>query len=161
MLRVEEAIFACPRRTDRSVNLVRFSAVYAASSTAREGMELRSDPTSLAPDRVIVFEIAGTITDFFEAAARVPGLEFMAEFESEFAGDERFAVLDTRRRREGQDRADRVVSGRLYLALPDARALDELVRLWERWEAGQPLGRGYAPFGHLFQQLRTLRVWGP
>lgn len=126
-----------------------------------EGMELRSDPTSLAPDRVIVFEIAGTITDFFEAAARVPGLEFMAEFESEFAGDERFAVLDTRRRREGQDRADRVVSGRLYLALPDARALDELVRLWERWEAGQPLGRGYAPFGRLFQQLRTLRVWGP
>jgi hypothetical protein len=50
-------------------------------------LELRSDPTSLAPDRVIVFEIAGTIANFFEAASRVPGLDFMAEFESEFAAD--------------------------------------------------------------------------
>jgi hypothetical protein len=124
-------------------------------------LELRSDPTSLAPDRVIVFEIGGTIANFFEAASKVPGLEFMAEFESEFAADENFAVRDSRRGMEGQDRASRAVSGRFYLAMPDARALDELVRLWERWDAGEPLGRGYAPFGHLFKQLRTLRPWGP
>jgi hypothetical protein len=45
-----------------------------------EALELRSDPSSLAPDRVIVFEIAGTITNFLNAAAKVPGLEFMAEY---------------------------------------------------------------------------------
>jgi hypothetical protein len=70
-------------------------------------------------------------------------------------------VRDSRLGMEGQDRAGRAVSGRFYLAMPDARALDELVRLWERWDTGDSLGRGYAPFGHLFDQLRTLRPWGP
>src|SRR3990172_4792113 len=42
-------------------------------------LELRDDPTALAPDRVIVFEIAGTVADFAQAVARVPGLELMLE----------------------------------------------------------------------------------
>src|SRR5260370_26601528 len=102
-------------------------------------LELRSDPTSLAPDRVIVFEIGGTIANFFEAASKVPGLEFMAEFETEFAADENFAVRDSRRGMEGQDPAGPAVSGRFYLTMPDDRALDELVRLWGRWESGDSL----------------------
>ncbi len=128
----------------------------------RDGaVELRDDPSSLAPDRVIVFEIAGTIADFFKAVARIDGLEFMAEYESDFPADENFAVQDARRGREGQDRTDKSISGRFYLAMPNTRALEELVSLWERWQAGQPLGRGYASFAHLFRQLRALRPWGP
>src|SRR5712672_2420593 len=46
-------------------------------------LELRDDPTALAPDRVIVFEIAGTVADFAKAAARIPGLEMMIEYETE------------------------------------------------------------------------------
>ncbi len=125
------------------------------------GMELRDDPTSLAPDRVIVFEIAGTVADFLKTIARVDGLEFMAEYDGEFAADEDFAERDTRKGKEGHDRMDKSVSGRYYLAMPDVRALRELVRLWERWQAGQPLDRGYAPFKQVFAQLRDLRPWGP
>ena len=125
------------------------------------GLELRDDPSSLAPDRVIVFEIAGTIKDFLKAVARIDGLEFMAEYEADFPADEHFAVQDKRKGREGQDRTDKSVSGRFYLAMPNTRALEELVSLWERWQAGQALGRGYASFAHLFQQLRALRPWGP
>ena len=109
-------------------------------------LELRDDPSSLAPDRVIVFEIAGTITDFLKAVARIDGLEFMAEYETDFPADEHFAVQDKRKGREGQDREDKSVSGRFYLAMPNTRALEELVRLWDRWQAGQALGTGYAPF---------------
>src|ERR1700688_3048859 len=57
-------------------------------------LELRNDPTALAPDRVIVFEIAGTVADFARAAARVPGLELMVEYETEAEPDELFAVKD-------------------------------------------------------------------
>src|SRR2546425_2375968 len=46
-------------------------------------LELRDDPTALAPDRVIVFEIAGTVADFARAAAKVPGLELMVEYDTE------------------------------------------------------------------------------
>ena len=124
-------------------------------------VQLRSDPSSLAPDRVIVFEIAGTITDFLKAVARIEGLEFMAEYEFDFAADEHFAVKDSRKGMEGQDRADKSVPGRFYLAMPDVRALEELLRLWERWNNDEPLGQGFAPFTHLFKQLHALRPWGP
>lgn len=122
---------------------------------------LRSDPANLAPDRVIVFEVAGTITDFLTAVSRIDGLEFMAEYESEFAADADFAVIDGRVGREGQDRTEKLVPGRFYLAMPDVRAFSELLSLWERWQRRQPLARGFAPFGQLFRQLHALRPWGP
>jgi uncharacterized protein YhbP (UPF0306 family) len=64
-------------------------------------LDVRDDPTSLAPERVIVFEVAGTIAEFRKAVARIDGLEFMAESEGEFAADEDFALEDSRRGREG------------------------------------------------------------
>ena len=124
-------------------------------------LELRDDPTALAPDRVIVFEIAGTVADFAKAVARVPGLELMVEYETESAPDEFFAKKDTRKGRDGQRREDKLVDGRFYLAMPDVAALAEFIRLWNRWDAGQELGEGRAPFKHLFAQLRTVRPWGP
>lgn len=124
-------------------------------------LELRADPTALAPDRVIVFEIAGSVADFARAAARVPGLELMVEYETETPPDEFFAEKDTRTGREGARREDKLVEGRFYLAMPDVTALGEFLRLWDRWAAGQELGEGFAPFKHLFAQLRTVRPWGP
>ena len=124
-------------------------------------LQLREDPTSLAPERVIVFEIAGMVANFLKAVGRVRGLEFMAEYEGDFAADQDFAVQDGRRGREGQDRTDKAVPARFYLAMPDLQALRELLSLWERWGRGEPLGTGFAPFEHLFTQLRAIRPWGP
>lgn len=124
-------------------------------------LELRDDPTALAPDRVIVFEIAGTVADFARAASMVPGLELLAEAETSRDPDEHFAEADTRKATKGQRRVDKPVEGRFYLAMPDVAALAELVRLWNRWRKGEELGRGLTPFRHLFAQLRTLRPWGP
>ena len=70
-------------------------------------------------------------------------------------------MRDARKGREGQDRADKTVPARFYLAMPDVQALRELLSLWERWGRGEPLGTGFAPFGHLFEQLCALRPWGP
>jgi hypothetical protein len=124
-------------------------------------LELRDDPTALAPDRVIVFEIAGTVADFARAAAKIPGLELMIEHETESEPDEFFAEKDKRKGREGERREDKLVQGRFYLAMPDLAALGELLRLYDRWAAGRELDPGFAPFKHLFAQLRTLRPWGP
>lgn len=124
-------------------------------------LELRDDPTSLAPDRVIVFEIAGTVADFARAAAKIAGLDLMIEYDMESEPDEFFAEKDTRRGREGERREDELVQGRFYLAMPDVAALGQLLRLYERWAVGEELDPGFAPFKHLFAQLRTLRPWGP
>jgi hypothetical protein len=124
-------------------------------------LELRADPTALAPERVIVFEIAGTVADFARAAAKVPGLDLIVEYETEAEPDEYFAEKDTRIGHEGERREDKLVEGRFYLAMPDIAALGEFLRLWDRWASGHELPDGFAPFKHLFAQLRTVRPWGP
>ena len=133
----------------------------ALNRTPEQVLQLRADPTALAPDRVMVFEIAGTVADFAKAAARVPGLEVMVEYETEAEPDEFFAVKDKRKDREGERREDKMVEGRFYLAMPNIAASEQLLRLYERWARGQELDQGFAPFKHLFAQLRLLRPWGP
>lgn len=153
------------RKPGRDTQVGRFQPVFQRLRQALDGgaagaMELRDDPSSLAPDRVIVFEIAGSVSDFVKAIARVPGLEFMAEYETEEPPDELFAVEDTRKDREGEVREDKDVPGRFYLAMPTTGAFEELLRLWERWARDERLGIGYTPFEHVFAQLRVLRAWG-
>jgi hypothetical protein len=123
--------------------------------------QLRTDPLSLAPERVVVFEAADTVRSFAAAVSKIKGFEFMGEFDDEFAPNEDFAVLDGRAGKEGQDRSEKRVPERFYLAMPDVLALRQLVRLWEIWRNGGKLGRGYTPFANLFKQLRDLRPWGP
>ena len=122
---------------------------------------LREDPAGIAPERALVLEVAGSIDDFQDAARRIPGLEYLGDEEAEFEPDTDFAVRDTRKGREGQVRDDKRVAGRLYLAMPDTRALEELVRLWDRHQAGERPARGFRSWFDLFDRLRQLRAWGP
>lgn len=104
-------------------------------------MELRSDPTALAPERLLVFEVRGSIANFAEAVRRVSGLEFVDE--EELSGDE-------------EEDKEPVA----YLMVPDIRALKDLEGLWRRWQKGQ-LQYGETPWRDVFSLLRDLRPWGP
>ena len=119
---------------------------------------LQRDPLSLAPDRAIVMEIAGSLTDFYKAVQRIPGLAFLADEDIGFAADDDFAELDAE---TGEPRMDRTVGGRRYLAMPTLGALRELLGLYERWDRGEAMPRGFTPWRDLFDQLKTLRAWGP
>ena len=50
------------------------------------GLELRSDPAALAPERLLVFEVRGAISEFANAVRKVPGLELVDE--EELASDD-------------------------------------------------------------------------
>src|SRR5437660_7804531 len=39
-------------------------------------LQLRADPNSLAPERLLVFEVTGSIQRFAQAVSRIDGLEF-------------------------------------------------------------------------------------
>ena len=46
--------------------------------------------------------------------------------------------------------------------MPDTRALQELVRLWDRYQVtGERAREGFGPWFDLFRCLRELRAWGP
>ncbi len=124
-------------------------------------LSLREDPIGIAPERALVFEVAGSIGDFSAAVARIGGLDFLADEEMIFEPDEDFGVAETRKGREPGIRADKSITGRLYMAMPDTQALRDLLSLWRRFEAGQAAPHGFAPWFEIFEHLHTLRAWGP
>lgn len=154
-----------PRHPTRARQAERLGPVFerlaATVSEDRDPVELRDDPASLAPERVIVFEVAGTLDDFAAACRKVPGLEYFTERETAFEADDDFWVVDTRKGKEGQRRDDQAVGGRLYAAMPDVGALRELLSLWKRHQQGLEAERGFTPWFDLFDHLHGLRSWGP
>lgn len=113
--------------------------------------ELRGDPQAIAPERAIVFELLGPVPDFYARAAAI-GLELLADDEREFAADDDFHLRDD---------PEAEIAGRIYLAMPDVRALQELLRLWQRYVAGQRMADGFGMWTQLFGLLRDVRPWGP
>ena len=137
-----------------------FKRLRTVLASDERGLSLRADPSSIAPERALVFKVAGSIGDFHRLVGKIQGFEFLADEEAEFDPDEDFFEADTRRGREGQPRADKPVGGRLYLAMPDVRALRELLRLWNTWRSGEELPRGHTPWRDIFASLRDIRPWG-
>lgn len=104
------------------------------------------------PEKVIVLEIVGSISNFFNAVRRIDGMEWLAEVDEEITADQDFYR---------SDRREALVSGRLYLIMSNRAALDELLRLWAAYQANpnQPFIRGFNKWRELFGRLRTLRLW--
>lgn len=103
------------------------------------GLELRADPNALAPERLLVFEVRGSVANFARAV-RQAHLELVDE--EELQADE-------------QDKTPVA-----YLMVPDVVALRQIESLWRRWQRGQ-LVTGETPWRDVFALLRDLRPWGP
>ena len=144
-----------PRAVGRQRNMPRPEAFSMARQAKRIGpkftrladvlargdaLELRLDPTALAPERLLVFEVRGTIAAFANAVSQVPGLELIDEEEMHEDAEDKQPVA--------------------YLMVPDLAALRSIESLWRRWSAGE-LVRGQMAWANVFEQLRDLRPWGP
>ena len=114
-------------------------------------LALRNDPASIAPERAIVFEVEGSLADFY-SQARAIGLEYLGDWEDEYEPTSDFYH---------REQPVEAVSGRVYLAMPDVQALKELLSLWNRFKTNQRMPRGRAGWRELFSQLIDVRPWGP
>lgn len=106
-----------------------------------EGLSLRADPTALAPERLLVFEVRGQVERFRDAVRKIAGVDLVDE-----------EVLEA-------DEEDK--SPVAYMLVPDARALREIESLWRRWQRGDAMEEGWTPWRDVFALLRDLRCWGP
>ena len=114
-------------------------------------MQLLQDPEAVAPERAIVFEVAGSLVTFYEEAASI-GLEYLAEDDFDIPPDDDFSVAG---------KPDDHIAGRLYLAMPDLAALQQLVSLWQRYKARRRMADGFGIWTQLFGLLKDVRAWGP
>lgn len=139
MARVPGRPDAFPRERQFGEFAPRFDRLADVLRRDEAGLELRADPAALAPERLLVFEVRGSISAFAAAIQRVPGLELVDE--EELGGDDDKAPV-------------------AYLLMPDAAALSQLVSLWRRWSADQ-LRWGEGAWRDVFSLLRDIRPWGP
>jgi subtilase family protein len=110
------------------------------------------------PALVVVFDLAGTVRDFRNAIDEIEGLEFLAEMLGDEADpDDDFHMI------EGAERTDKRVSHSLYLVMSNAKAIDELLRLFALWQRdpSAKFEHGLGKFRDAFQQLAAIRRWGP
>ena len=138
----------------------KFDRLQQVVASENGGLSLRDDPSSIAPERGLVLEVAGSVSGFYALVKRVDGLEFLADEEIEFEPDADFIVIDTRKGREGKPRTDKSIGGRLYLVMPDVGALRQLLSLWGRWRRNEALPQGLIPWRDIFASLRDIRPWG-
>ena len=131
---------AFPRERQTTAIGPKFTRLAEVLARGEGALELRADPAGLAPERLLVFEVRGSISSFAAAIQQVAGLELVDEEELE--GD------------EGDEHPF------AYLLVPDMAALRNLESLWRRWQAGQ-LVWGETTWGNVFEHLRDLRPWGP
>lgn len=125
-------------------------------SRPNASLELRDDPTGIAPDRALVFEVVSSMTDFAQLA-KSAGLEFLGSFDEEYEPDEDFYYTD----KKTGERMDKALSGVVYLAMPDLRAMRELHSLWKRYKEGRHFERGQGQWRGVFESLKEIRPWGP
>jgi hypothetical protein len=149
-----------PRGPGGARQAERLTPQFQALTDALAAERVDTSGTTNAPDPelVVVFDLAGTVTDFRRATQGVPGLEFLAEFEDDASpAEDDFHFVD----KDGQAKS-RDVPQTLYLVWTDARAAAQLVSLFTAWTNDETarFPQGLAPLKQAFAQLRAVRRWG-
>ncbi|MFP0195433.1 S8 family peptidase [Pseudomonas sp. PHC1] len=120
-------------------------------------VELQNSAAGLDPEQVLVIETIGSVEDFYKAAKKIDGLEWMGEIEiDDIPPDEFFS---------NPEKPEKNLKGRLYLVLTNQQALTEMLSLWNHYK-DQPdpklkFDKGLTKFRDVFCHLRDIRRWGP
>ena len=105
----------------------------------------------------MVLETVETVDKFIRAVEAVPGMEWLAEVETEdIPPDDDFFALSG----DGEARPDKTLRGRMFMVFTNQSALEQMLSLWKRWQSDERLPRGLGKWKTLFQQLRDVRHWG-
>lgn len=128
-----------------------FNQLQAAFDARR--VEIQQNTAGIDPEQVLVIETIGSVDNFANAVKRIEGLEWMGELESdEIAPDQDFY---------DEDNPEKELNGRLYMVMTNQRALDEMLSLWRRYQAGPAMQfeRGLTKFRDVFLHLKSIRQW--
>lgn len=115
-------------------------------------LTMRTTAAGLAPEDVLVLETAGAVEDFFKAASKIEGLEFLAEYDEEdIPPDDDFFVA--KKGAHGEYR------GRVYLIFANQQAFRQLLNLWGAWQHSETFDHGLTKWRDVFALLRDIRPW--
>jgi hypothetical protein len=116
---------------------------------------IQADTGGIDPEQVIVFETVGSLTNFQNVVKKIPGMEWLGDFDADIADPDPGFLAD------GTD-ATRL-PGRLFVVVANRTAFAELQKLWRAWirAKDEKLPRGFGPLAEVFKHLQDVRPWGP
>ena len=143
------------RRPDPATQAQRLVPQFQRLQQAMEQrrLALQDNPLGLLPEQVLVLETIGTIDSFVRAVEKIPGLEWLAEYEvDDIAPAYGF---------EDQKNPDKELKGQLFLVMTEQQALSQLQNLFELWQRDRDAAfpSGLAPLKQAFLYLHTIRPW--
>lgn len=133
----------------------RLSPMFKELQTAFEirRVEIQQNATGIDPEQALVIETIGSVEDFANAVKRIQGFEWMGELEIDnIAPDQDFY---------DEEHPEKELDGRLYLVMTNQQALDEMLSLWQRYQANPNMQfeRGLTKFRDVFLRLKNIRRW--
>lgn len=124
----------------------------------QKALKVQQSPTGINPDFALVFEIIGTVDNFYTAVKNTEGLEWIFDRESdEFEPDDDFYQVD----KKSGERIDDSLNGKLYCVMSNQHAMNQLLSLWQRYLNGEAdvFKRGFAGIRDVFTHIRQIRKW--
>jgi hypothetical protein len=119
-------------------------------SFEKEAVSLSLNPEGFFTEYIVVFELAGSIDEFYNAIAKIPGMFFLKELIEKFEPDEDFYKKD-----------HEAFLGRVYVSMVNQKSIEQLLRLWKIFDTNQetPFDTGLVKFKDLFKQLKEIRPY--
>lgn len=137
----------------------RFDALQAALDAGRVALE--NDPSAIEPEYTLVFVLRQGISESdFQVVMRY--FQKIDGGMSELLFDEDLEDVDPTDDFYFEGKPDKQLSRKLYCVLSSAKALGELLRLWECYtqEEGYKFPHGASQFKEIFPSLEDIHRWG-
>ena len=120
-------------------------------------LKIQQSPVGIDPELALVFEVIGSVDNFYTSVKNTEGLEWMFDCEtSPFEPDEDFYQKDNR-----GERTDALLRGKLYCVMSNQQAMTQLLSLWDRYQNGEQnvFKKGMVGLRNVFQHLKGIRKW--
>ena len=126
---------------------------------------LQQTATGIETERTLVFEVAGSVDDFYKAVSKWgEDAEWILDVPKEITASDDFYVYKENKSTKERSRVDdkTVVGGKIYCVLTNVRALTDMLQLWERFKSNPDVSfpSGKAPLKHIFKALSDIHLWG-
>lgn len=124
----------------------------------QKAVKIQQSPAGINPEFALVFEIIGTVDNFYTAVKKADGLEWIFDCETEpLDPDDDFYQTD----RKTGARVNDPLSGKLYCVMSNQQAMTQLISLWQRHQNGETgvFKHGFAGLRDVFTHIKEIRKW--
>ena len=122
----------------------------------QKNLKIQQSPIGMNPDFALVFEIVGTVENFYTAIKHCEGLEWLFDKDStDIEPDDDFYEI-----KDGL-RSENALGGKLYCIMSNQQAMEQLLSLWRRHRDGEEdvFLRGFAGLRDVFTHIKSIRKW--